>query len=45
MTGISKAKRERANPVPRYNLMGQPVRKGYRGVVIENGRKVLYPDR
>lgn len=25
----------------RYNLMGQPVSKGYKGVVIEDGKKVL----
>ena len=26
---------------PRYNLMGQPVDKSYRGVVIQNGKKTL----
>ena len=26
---------------PRYNLMGQPVDKNYRGVVIQNGKKTL----
>ena len=26
---------------PRYNLMGQPVDDTYRGIVIQNGKKVL----
>jgi hypothetical protein len=29
------------NNAPRYNLMGQPVDDRYRGIVIQNGKKVL----
>ena len=29
------------NDAPRYNLMGQPVDDSYRGIVIQNGKKVL----
>jgi hypothetical protein len=29
------------NNAPRYNLMGQPVDDTYRGIVIQNGKKVL----
>ena len=28
-------------PAGRYNLQGQPVGNDYRGIVIENGRKIL----
>ena len=41
-TGIESIETDAANGnAPRYNLMGQPVDKNYRGVVIQNGKKTL----
>ena len=39
-TGISTIKTENANAV-RYNMAGQKVSQSYKGVVIENGKKML----
>ena len=41
-TGIESIETDAGNGnAPRYNLMGQPVDKNYRGVVIQNGKKTL----
>ena len=41
-TGIESIETDASNGnAPRYNLMGQPVDKTYRGVVIQNGKKTL----
>ena len=41
-TGISTVKNETINlNAPAYNLAGQKVAEGYKGVVIQNGRKVV----
>ena len=40
-TGINSVKAEKATAKKAYNLAGQQVDKGYKGIVIENGRKVL----
>jgi hypothetical protein len=39
-TGISDAARLNDKGKPRYNLNGQQVGTGYKGIVIENGKKV-----
>ena len=41
-TGITSVKNEAAgNNVPMYNLAGQLVDKGYKGIVIKNGKKIV----
>lgn len=40
-TGINSVKAEKATAKKAYNLAGQQVDKGYKGIVIEGGRKVL----
>ena len=40
-TGISVAKAEQSANAPLYNLAGQKVNESYKGVVIQNGRKVV----
>ncbi len=39
-SGISTVKADNANAI-HYNMTGQQVSKGYKGIVIENGKKVL----
>ena len=39
-SGIEEISDDKA-PKLRYNLQGQPVGDDYRGIVIENGKKVL----
>lgn len=42
VTGIENVTSDRANaPSVRYNLSGQRVQKDYKGIVVENGHKVL----
>lgn len=41
-TGITSVKKEAAgNNAPMYNLAGQLVDKGYKGIVIKNGKKIV----
>ena len=40
-TGIEEINAANSKTGQRYNLMGQPVGKGYKGIVIENGKKIL----
>ena len=41
-TGITSVKNEAAgNNAPMYNLAGQLVGKGYKGIVIKNGKKIV----
>lgn len=41
-TGITSVKNETAgNNAPMYNLAGQSVDKGYKGIVIKNGKKIV----
>lgn len=41
-TGITSVKNEAAgNNAPMYNLAGQLVDKGYKGIVIKNGKKIV----
>lgn len=41
-TGITSVKNETAgNNAPMYNLAGQSVNKGYKGIVIKNGKKIV----
>ena len=41
-TGITSVKNEAAgNNAPMYNLVGQLVGKGYKGIVIKNGKKIV----
>lgn len=40
-TGITDVKSEAISSSGRYNILGQPVDENYRGIVIENGKKVL----
>lgn len=40
-TGIETAKTINMNSVVRYNLAGQKVDAAYKGVIIENGRKIV----
>ena len=41
-TGITSVKNEAAgNNAPMYNLAGQSVDKGYKGIVIKNGKKIV----
>ena len=40
-SGISNVNAENAKNAVRYNLAGQKVSNGYKGVVIENGKKVV----
>ena len=40
-TGVSGVQPTAASEPARYNLQGQKVSTGYKGIVIENGRKVL----
>ena len=41
-TGITSVKNEAAgNNAPMYNLAGQSVAKGYKGIVIKNGKKIV----
>ncbi len=40
-SGIGEISVDEGTPTVRYNLQGQPVDDGYRGVVIENGKKIL----
>lgn len=41
-TGITSLKNEAAgNNAPMYNLAGQSVAKGYKGIVIKNGKKIV----
>lgn len=41
-TGITSVKNEAAgNDAPMYNLAGQLVGKGYKGIVIKNGKKIV----
>lgn len=41
-TGINDLNSNDTTVKTRYNLLGQPVDKTYKGVVIENGKKVMY---
>lgn len=42
ITGITSVKNEAAgNNAPMYNLAGQLVDKGYKGIVIKNGKKIV----
>ena len=40
-TGIANVKAELESNAPRYNLAGQKVAENYKGVVIQNGRKMI----
>jgi hypothetical protein len=40
-TGISTVTSDTAADGPAYNLSGQQVGEGYKGIVIRNGRKVV----
>lgn len=40
-TGVTTVNADAAKSGRRYNLMGQPVGKDYKGIVIEDGRKVI----
>ena len=40
-TGIANVKTELESNAPRYNLAGQVVSESYKGVVIQNGRKMI----
>ena len=40
-SGIDEITVDDGAPRVRYNLQGQPVDDGYRGIVIENGKKIL----
>ena len=40
-TGIDNLKNDVKGSSTRYNIMGQPVNNTYRGIVIQNGKKVL----
>ena len=40
-TGIANVKAEIESNAPRYNLAGQKVAENYKGVVIQNGRKMI----
>lgn len=40
-TGISTIDADEESDAPAYNLMGLPVSEGYRGMVIQNGKKVI----
>ncbi len=42
-SGIDEIPVDDGAPSERYNLQGQPVGDDYRGIVIENGRKILKP--
>ncbi len=41
VTGISKIQAETSNDTPIYNLNGQRVGTDYKGIVIQNGKKVI----
>ena len=41
VTGISKIQTETSNDAPIYNLNGQRVGTDYKGIVIQNGKKVI----
>lgn len=41
VTGISKIQTETSNDAPIYNLNGQRVSTDYKGIVIQNGKKVI----
>lgn len=41
ITGVEDINMAKTKTGKRYNLMGQPVGKDYKGVVIEDGRKIL----
>ena len=38
---IDEVKSDAVKSTGRYNLLGQPVSESYRGIVIENGKKVI----
>lgn len=40
-TGVTDLSTSNLSGGQRYNLMGQPVRKDYKGIVIENGKKII----
>jgi len=40
-TAITDVKSDTAKSTGRYNLLGQPVDDNYRGIVIENGKKLI----
>lgn len=40
-TGINEVVTDDATSAPAYNLMGVPVREGYHGIVIKNGKKIM----
>ena len=40
-TGITHLEHKQTGKGTRYNLMGQPVGSDYKGIVIENGRKII----
>ena len=40
-TGVTTVNADAAKSGRRYNLMGQPVGKDYKGIVIEDGKKVI----
>lgn len=42
-SGIDEITVDDGAPKVRYNMQGQPVDDDYRGIVIENGRKILKP--
>ncbi len=42
-SGINEISVDDGTPWERYNLQGLPVGDDYRGIVIENGRKILKP--
>ena len=39
--GITDVKNDVVKSTGRYNILGQPVDENYRGIVIENGKKVV----
>ena len=40
-TGVDNLNIDNSKTARRYNLMGQPVGDDYKGIVIENGKKIL----
>ena len=41
VTGITDINAAKPKTGQRYNLMGQPVGKDYKGIVIEDGKKLI----
>ncbi len=41
VTGVTDINAAQPKTGARYNLMGQPVGKDYKGIVIEDGKKIL----